>query len=77
MRTTIDRVGRIVVPKSLRDEIGLAVGPVDVYVEGTRIVVEPIPAEGFVERDGMTLIPASGESVNGDMVRDLLDQGRR
>ncbi|MGI8875041.1 MAG: AbrB/MazE/SpoVT family DNA-binding domain-containing protein, partial [Egibacteraceae bacterium] len=29
MRTTIDKAGRVVIPKGLRDALGLAPGPVE------------------------------------------------
>lgn len=77
MQTTIDSAGRLVVPKGLRDEIGLRPGPVEVRVEGTRIVIEPPHGDSLVERDGLLVIPASGAEVSDATVRDLLEQGRR
>lgn len=77
MKTTIDGAGRLVVPKGLRDQIGLAPGPVDVFVEGARIVIEPISADAFVERDGVWVIPSAGEPVTDDTVRGLLEEGRK
>ena len=76
MRTTIDTVGRIVVPKNLRDAVGMTAGPVDVHVEGTRIVIEPIADDTLIDRGGLRVIPASGQVLTDDMVRDLLDEGR-
>ncbi len=36
----IDRLGRIVVPKEIRDELGIAErDPVEIYVDGTRIIL--------------------------------------
>ena len=77
MRTSIDPVGRIVVPKSLRDAVGMTAGPVEVHVEGTRIVIEPLAEETLVDKGGLRVIPASGEVLTDDMVRDLLEDGRR
>lgn len=36
----IDRLGRIVVPKEIRDELGIAErDPVEIYVDGSRIIL--------------------------------------
>lgn len=77
MKTTIDAAGRIVVPKALRDQIGLIPGQVDIAVVGSRIVIEPTSDESLVEEDGLLVIPASGELVTDDDVRGLLESGRR
>lgn len=76
METTIDAAGRIVVPKGLREQVGLAAGPVEVHVEGNRIVIEPLVDDRFVERGGLMVVPASGETVTDDQVRALLESGR-
>lgn len=76
MRTSIDPVGRVVVPKSLRDAVGLTAGPVDVHVEGTRIVIEPIVDEEFTDKGSLRVIPASGQALTDELVRELLEDGR-
>jgi len=76
MRTSIDPVGRIVVPKSLRDAVGISPGPVNVHVEGTRIIIEPIVDDTLLEKGALRVIPASGHVINDDMVRELLEEGR-
>lgn len=41
MRTTIDKAGRVVVPKKIRDAMGLTAGtPIDIIYEDGRIVIE-------------------------------------
>ena len=46
MRTTIDAAGRIVVPKPLRDELGVKPGQVlDLVVRDGRLQVEIAPVE--------------------------------
>ena len=42
MRATIDKAGRLVIPKQLRDEVGLRPGEVDVSAYGTGLRVEPV-----------------------------------
>jgi len=77
METTIDSAGRIVIPKPLRNQVGLTPGRVDVHVEGSRIVIEPLGGDGLVERDGLWMIPASDGTISADEVRQILDEGRR
>jgi len=44
MLTTIDRAGRVVVPKAMRDALGLAEGgAVEIDVDDGRIVLSPAP----------------------------------
>jgi len=77
MRTTIDKAGRLVIPKALRDQLGLGPGEVDVSPDGAALRVEPIAGEELVERDGLLVVPASGTPVTDEMVRALRDAGRR
>jgi len=77
MRTTIDRAGRLVIPKPLRDHLGLSAGLVDVEVDGAGIRVEPLAAESLEERDGRLVIPASGIPIDDDTVRSLRDADQR
>lgn len=34
MRTTTDKAGRLVIPKSLRDQSGIAAGEVEIFLDG-------------------------------------------
>jgi AbrB family looped-hinge helix DNA binding protein len=77
MRTTIDKAGRLVIPKRLRDEVGLRPGEVDVFVEGTGLRVEPLAGESLAERDARLVIPAGGALIDDDLVRSLRDAGQR
>jgi AbrB family looped-hinge helix DNA binding protein len=78
MKATIDKAGRLVIPKQLRDELGLRPGVVDVSAHGTGLRVEPIAGEESVEDEGGRLvIPASGIGIDDDLVRSLRDAGRK
>ena len=77
MRTTIDKAGRLVIPKQLRDHVGLRPGEVEVTAEGTGLRVEPLAAESLDERDGRLVIPAAGAQIDDDLVRSLRDAGQR
>jgi AbrB family looped-hinge helix DNA binding protein len=55
IRTAIDASGRLVVPKPLRDELGIVAGtPLLLSVRDGRLEIEPVYAEiRVVERDGL------------------------
>lgn len=76
MRTTIDKAGRLVIPKPLRDPIGLRPGEVIVTVVGAGLHVEPIVQDQLVERDGLLLLPDADQPLSADEVRNarLADQ---
>lgn len=53
MRTTIDRAGRLVVPKTLRDRLALGNGGVVDVVERDGVLeIHPVPADLEVRDDG-------------------------
>jgi AbrB family looped-hinge helix DNA binding protein len=77
MRTTIDRAGRLVIPRQLRDRIGLAGGgPVDVWVDGSGIRVEPVAGGELRLEGGLLVIPAIGAEIDDTVVRELIDADR-
>ena len=71
MRTTIDTAGRLVIPKPLRDQIGLVPGEVDVVVDGAALRIEPIAVGRLVEENGFLVVPATGVTITDDDVREL------
>lgn len=77
MRSTIDKAGRIVVPKVLRDRIGLRAGEVELTSDGTGIRIEPIAGAGLAEEGGRLVIPASGVKIDDELVLALRDADRR
>lgn len=78
MRATIDKAGRLVIPKQLRDEIGLGPGAVEVTAYSTGLRVEPLTGgESLDERDGRLVIPAAGLQIDDSLVRSLRDAGQR
>ncbi|HET7137099.1 MAG TPA: AbrB/MazE/SpoVT family DNA-binding domain-containing protein [Gaiellaceae bacterium] len=77
MRTTIDKAGRLVIPKQLRDSVGLRSGEVEIVADGSGIRVEPIALESLEEREGRLVIPAEGVPIDDELVRSLRDADRR
>lgn len=79
MRTTIDAAGRLVIPKSIRDRIGLRVGSVEVEIEidGAGIRIEPVTADDFEEVDGWLVIPSSGGEVTAEEIQALRDADQK
>lgn len=77
MRTTIDRAGRVVIPRALRDEVGLRPGEVELTRDGAGLRIEPVAGEGLVEEQGLLVIAAGGPAMNDHEVQALRDAGQR
>ena len=77
MRATIDKAGRLVIPKPLRDRLGIRPGEVELTTEGSAIRIEPIAGEGVEERGSRLVIPASGERLTAADVQALRDADQR
>lgn len=77
MKGTIDKAGRLVIPKPLRDRLGLRPGVVEVIADGAGLRVEPLAVESLIERDGRLVIPASGATLGDDTVQALRDGDQR
>ena len=77
MRATIDQAGRLVIPRALRDRIGLASGgEVNLELDGAAVRIEPVGGSALTEVDGLLVIPATGVPLAGAAVRDLIDADR-
>lgn len=81
MRTTIDAAGRIVVPKPLRDAMGLAAGRmIDMAFIDGRLEIEVAPVEVTIDRSGRLPVAVGPETqppLTDDEIRQTLDAVRR
>jgi len=81
MRIAIDATGRIVVPKPLRDELGLGPGAeLDIEVRDGALELRPPGRRMWLEqRDGHLVAASDAEipALTADAVRDTLERVRR
>lgn len=77
MRVSMDKAGRVVIPKELRDRVGLQAGELEIHVSGAGLHLESPTGDGLVERQGRLLVAAAGAPVTDDDVRALRDADRR
>lgn len=77
MKATIDKAGRLVLPKALRDRVGLAAGEVDVFADGAGLRIEPVAGSDVEEKEGRLVVPRSGTTIDDELVRALRDADQR
>jgi AbrB family looped-hinge helix DNA binding protein len=77
MRAAIDRAGRLVIPKALRDSLGLVPGEVEVTPDGAGLHIEPLANDDLEDEDGLLVIPAADVTIGDDLVRMLRDADQR
>lgn len=81
MRSAIDHAGRIVIPKPLRERLGLRGGrPVEIRERDGYLEIEPVGAAmDLVRRDGgLVAVPRDPvEPLTDELVRETLERSRR
>lgn len=81
MRTTIDSAGRIVVPKAIREAMGLYGGQeVELRATESGIEIEVPPTEMHLEERGGLIVAvpeAELPPLTRDLVRETLERTRR
>lgn len=78
MRTSVDAVGRIVIPKPLRDALGLTPGAtVDISRYGSGLQLVPAGRIArLVEEDG-ELVATGDTTLEDEQLFGVIDAGRR
>jgi AbrB family looped-hinge helix DNA binding protein len=81
MRTAIDSAGRVVIPKPLRDALGLTAGqPLEIAERDGRLEIVPAPTPmRLVDRGNGVVAVADVDMppLTADLVRDTLERTRR
>lgn len=73
----MDKAGRLVIPRSIRDRIGLAHGgDVDLELDGAAVRIRPVSGVELREDAGLLVIPATGTALTSATVRELMDADR-
>lgn len=71
MKTTLDRFGRVVIPKEIRDKLGLKPGAeIDIGDNGNEVIVKPLGDETpLVMEDGVLVYAGTATADLGDAIR--------
>jgi AbrB family looped-hinge helix DNA binding protein len=78
VEATVDEVGRIVVPKALRDRLRLTPGTkVDVSEYGDGLHITPVSRTARIEERDGRLVAVAETPITDDDVLSLIDAGRR
>jgi len=81
MRTTIDRSGRVVVPKPLREQLRLEGGTqLEIFIRGDQLIVEPVATPMRLVQRGKGMVAVSDEplpKLTAEDVRSVLETQRR
>ncbi|MCL2594396.1 MAG: AbrB/MazE/SpoVT family DNA-binding domain-containing protein [Promicromonosporaceae bacterium] len=70
MITTIDRAGRIVIPKAAREAAGLREGEVEIEYTEAGVTLR-VPTSPLVERDGRLRLRHGSGITSPDEIREL------
>lgn len=78
MEATVDQVGRVVLPKRLRDQLGLVPGSaVDISLYGDGLHIAPGGRTATLQRRSGKLVAVAATPVTDDDVLGLVDSIRR
>lgn len=78
MEATIDSMGRVVVPKALRDALGLTPGTkVDISRYGAGLALVPGGRTARLVKEDGVLVATSETTIDDEIVFALIDAGRR
>ena len=78
VKTSMDSAGRVVVPKPLRDALGLTAGStVDISRYGAGLQLVPTGRTARLVDESGVLVATGQTAVDDDVVFGLIDSGRR
>ena len=81
MKTAIDSAGRVVIPKALREALGLTAGqPLEIAERDGRLEIAPAPTPMRLVDSGDGVIAVADvvmPVLTADMVRETLERTRR
>jgi bifunctional DNA-binding transcriptional regulator/antitoxin component of YhaV-PrlF toxin-antitoxin module len=67
----------LVIPKALRDSVGLVPGEVEITVDGAGLHIAPLAGDRLEDEGGLLVIPATDIDISDDLVRTLRDADQR
>lgn len=77
MQATVDKFGRIVIPKKIRDSMGLSVGSVvDIQPGNNELRIKPLAADSYIQKKGDMLVFTGELTENVDIV-ELIERQRK
>ncbi len=72
MITSLDKFGRVIIPKRLRQYLGIGAGSkINISEEGKRIVIEPLEEkEPIIDKNGILVFTGKIESSPEDFIQN-------
>lgn len=76
-KLTLDKAGRIVLPKAIRDELNLSPGDsLDLNTSGERISLQPIRPEPTLRKERGVWVSHTGQRLSAAVVDDVVRKVR-
>lgn len=76
MVTTLDKFGRVIIPKKFREHLGIDIGTtLNISDDGTRIVIEPVQEkEPVIDKDGILVFTGKMDGIIGEFIQNDRNQ---
>lgn len=76
-KLTVDRAGRVVIPKALREELNLSPGDnVELECEGEEMILRPVRRRPALEKERGIWVYRTGERMRASVVDETLKRVR-